>query len=89
MLYSSCSPWSVEWDYLGYVKWASVLVNMGSYPGGWSKGLAFPAYDHLDAKPCLGYPEKQCGLEGTGEHNCLTCDITAGRARGQQFNGLI
>ena len=27
---NSTSGWSVEWDYISYIKWASVLVNMGS-----------------------------------------------------------
>ena len=38
---------------------------MPADPGGWSKGLSFPAYSHLESKPCPGYPKKTCGLEGT------------------------
>jgi hypothetical protein len=61
-------PFTVNTSYLaeyeGYVAWASVLVNMGSYPGPWSP-YTYPAAARLNATPCPGHPRAQCGLEGT------------------------
>jgi len=65
---SSTAPWATEWDWIGYVAWAGTLVNMGTYPGAWSKGLSYPAATHLLAVPCPEYPQKMCGLEGQIEN---------------------
>lgn len=34
---NSTQPWSAEWDWLGAVTWAGALIDMGTYPGSWSK----------------------------------------------------
>eukprot|EP00041_Stephanoeca_diplocostata_P010452 m.166306 g.166306 ORF g.166306 m.166306 type:complete len:349 (+) comp18153_c0_seq11:108-1154(+) len=61
---NSTDPWSTEWDWIGYVSWAGVLVDMGTYPGAWSRGLSYPAWMYLESKPCPAYTEKQCGIKG-------------------------
>lgn len=61
---NSTEPWSAEWDWLGAVQWARTLIDMGTYPGGWSKGISDPAAAHLHAYPCPKYPQKTCGIEG-------------------------
>ena len=61
---NSTDPWSAEWDWLGAIKWSRTLVDMGTYPGGWSKGLSFPAAKFLHSYPCPKYPQKTCGIEG-------------------------
>ena len=61
---NSTEPWSAEWDWLGAIKWSRTLVDMGTYPGGWSKGLSFPAAKYLHSYPCPKYPQKTCGIEG-------------------------
>eukprot|EP01048_Picozoa_sp_COSAG05_P020529 COSAG05_NODE_3508_length_2020_cov_2.252473_2_plen_300_part_00 len=61
---NSTAPWSAEWDWLGAVQWGRTLIDMGTYPGGWSKGLSDPAAQFLHAFPCPKYPQKTCGIEG-------------------------
>ena len=61
---NSTEPWSAEWDWEGAVGWARALVDMGTYPGGWSRNLSFPAAQFLRPFPCPKYPQKTCGLEG-------------------------
>ena len=61
---NSTEPWSAEWDWKGAVSWSRTLVDMGTYPGGWSKNLSFPAAQFLHPFPCPQYPQKTCGLEG-------------------------
>ena len=61
---NSTEPWSAEWDWKGAVDWGSALVNMGTYPGSWSKGLSFPAAQYVESFPCPSYPKKTCGLKG-------------------------
>lgn len=61
---NSTAPWSSEWDWEGFVAWTGTLIDMGTYPGSWSKGLSYPAAQHLKAVPCPAYPQKLCGLEG-------------------------
>ena len=34
---NSTEPWSAEWDWLDAVSWSGALIDMGTYPGGWSK----------------------------------------------------
>jgi hypothetical protein len=61
---NSTRPWSAEWDWRGAISWGRTLVDMGTYPGGWSKGLSYPAADYLHSFPCPQYPQKTCGVEG-------------------------
>ena len=71
---------------IGYVAWAGVLVNMGTYPGPWSQGLSFPAAQYLESTPCPKYPAKECGLKGQ-VLNFLSKGTSA--ATGQLSPGLM
>lgn len=83
---STKGPWSVETNWIGYVAWAGVLVNMGTYPGPWSQGLSFPAAQYLESTPCPKYPAKECGLKGQ-VLNFLSKGTSA--ATGQLSPGLM
>jgi hypothetical protein len=61
---NSTDPWSAEWDWKGAVGWSKTLVDMGTYPGPWSRNLSYPAASFLHSFPCPKYPHKTCGLEG-------------------------
>ena len=64
---NSSAPWSAEWDWKGAVEWSQALVDMGTYPGSWSRNLSYPAAQFLHSFPCPNYPQKTCGLEGQVE----------------------
>jgi len=53
---------------------------MGTYPGMWSKGWAYPAWKHLKPVPCPGPPRNRtCGIEGQ------VLDMLAAGARPDQI----
>ena len=63
--------WSYETDWADFKDYASVLINMGTYPGGWARGISYPAWQYLkpfscaDAAVSVGQdPTRTCGLEG-------------------------
>lgn len=60
----AATDWSFEWDWKYFIPYADVLANMGTYPGSWSKGISYPAKDHLEAYPCPHASGRWCGIKG-------------------------
>eukprot|EP01047_Picozoa_sp_COSAG01_P053598 COSAG01_NODE_5762_length_4048_cov_3.069385_3_plen_254_part_00 len=56
--------WTYETDWEGFVDYADVLINMGTYPGGWAKGISWPAWQYIKPYPCAGNQSRSCGVEG-------------------------
>ena len=60
----SQTNWTYETDWEGFIPYADVLINMGTYPGGWAKGISWPAWKYLKPYPCPGNASRSCGVEG-------------------------
>ena len=50
------TAWSYEWDWIYDLSFASILINMGPYPGSWSAGISYPASQYLQTYHCKGDP---------------------------------
>jgi hypothetical protein len=44
--------WSYETDWGLFQPYADVLINMGTYPGSWARGISWPAWEYLKGYPC-------------------------------------
>ena len=64
---NSARNWSYEVDFKPFIPFTDYLINMGTYPGGWAKETAWPAWKYLKPFRCApsGPRHKRwCGLEG-------------------------
>ena len=48
--------WSFETDWGLFKGYADVFINMGTYPGKWSKGISWPAWQYVESYSCADAP---------------------------------
>eukprot|EP00039_Didymoeca_costata_P004867 m.76723 g.76723 ORF g.76723 m.76723 type:complete len:346 (+) comp12574_c0_seq3:162-1199(+) len=61
------TSWSYEWDWKYFLPYTDILINMGTYPGAWSKGISWPASQYLKPYKCPHNSSRTCGVEGQVE----------------------
>jgi hypothetical protein len=60
----SLTNWSYETDWALFQPYADILINMGTYPGGWAQGIAYPAWQYLHPYKCKppANTSRTCGV---------------------------
>jgi hypothetical protein len=69
------TDWSFETDWALFEGYADVLINMGTYPSKWAKGIRWPAWPYVKSYSCADAPRqagqdpnRTCGLDGQSLH---------------------
>ena len=60
----TATNWTYETDWYFFKEYTDVMIDMGTYPGGWARGISWPASQYLKPYPCPGNASRTCGVEG-------------------------